>query len=62
MHPHKKKIKSVQIRRTWMPDEWTPTANPCVQKTVVQPITYLGWKMGKDTIMLKSHDLMNIKG
>jgi hypothetical protein len=35
------RIKWVQKRITWRPDDWAPTTDPHIQKMVVEPIFHL---------------------
>jgi hypothetical protein len=40
IYPHEKEVSRL-IRRMWRTVEWAPTADACVCKMVVQPITHL---------------------
>jgi hypothetical protein len=52
-------MKGAVIRKSWWPDDKAPTADPCVRKMVVEPITHLESEVGGESaVMLKE----SIKG
>jgi hypothetical protein len=56
-----RKIKWVQIKRTWRAEDWIPTADPYVRKRCYSSNYPHGVKMGRGAVVLKLHALANIK-